>query len=87
MNKNDHKLRVAFAKKCIRIVGSDLWLKRVSFYYDGVSFYHKQNPFSEAVAPKSKNWRRPCEGLVMTSKGKKEGNNGRCAKLFVAIAY
>ena len=62
-------------------------LKRLSFYYDGVTFYHKQNPFSEAIAPKSKISRKRKEGLTMTCKGKKEGNNGRCAKLFVAIAY
>ena len=41
---------------------------------------------SEAIAPKSKIWRKCKEGLTMTYKGKKEGNNGRCAKLFAAIA-
>ena len=87
MNKKDHKLRVLFAKKAVKKVGADLWLKRLSFYYDGVSFYHKQNPFNDAIAPKSKIWRKPREGLTMTCKGKKEGNNGRCAKFFVAIAY
>ena len=86
-SKKDHKLRVTFASKAIKKVGPDLWLKRISFYYDGVSFYHKLNPFNEAIAPKSKIWRKSREGLTMTAKGKKEGNNGRCVKLFVAISY
>ena len=77
LSQKDHKLRIKFAKKAMKKVGSELWVKRLSFYYDGVSFYHKHNPFSDATT----------EGLLITTKGKKEGNNGRCAKSFVAIAF
>ena len=37
--------------------------------------------------PKAKIWRKRSEGLKLTQKGKKTGNNGRQVKLFVAIAY
>ena len=87
MNGNDHKLRLAFARKCIRKIGPELWLSRVTMYYDGVSFYHKVNPFNEAIAPREKIWRARGEGLEMTAKGKKEGNNGRCVRMFVAISH
>ena len=53
-------------------------------YYDGVSFYHKV----EAIAHRKKIWRECGEGLEMTAaKGKKEGNNGRCVRMFVAISH
>ena len=83
----DRKLRVAFCKDCVRRVGDKLWLEKISFYYDGVSFYHKSNPFAEAVTTKAKIWRKPNEGLSMTRKGKKEGNNGKKVFMFVAVAY
>ena len=83
----DRKLRVAFCKDCVRRVGDKLWLEKMSFYYDGVSFYHKSNPFAEAVTTKAKIWRKPNEGLSMTRKGKKEGNNGKKVFMFVAVAY
>ena len=87
MNKKDHKLRVQFAKKAIEQIGPSLWVERLSFFYDGVTFYHKTNPYGEAVAPKAKLWRKRSEGMSMSRKGKKEGNNARSVKLFVAIAY
>ena len=86
----DRKKRVNFCKRCVSMVGdrlSELWSKSISFYYDGVNFYHKSNPFSDAVSPKSKVWRNRSEGLKITRKGKKEGNNGRKLRLFVAVSY
>ena len=85
INKCDKRLRRAFAKKCSNLEG--LWKERISFYYDAATFYHKRDPYSEAVAPNSKIWRMDGEGLETTRKGKKEGNNGRPVKLLVAIAY
>ena len=87
MNENDFKLRLSFARKCIKKVGDELWLNKISFYYDGVSFTHKTNPYSQATAPKSRLWRKKSEGLILTGKGKKEGNNGKSVRVFVAIAY
>jgi len=87
LSDKDRKLRVDFCKRCLRLVGDKLWLEGISFYYDGVSFYHKNNPFSDAVAPKAKIWRKRGEGLKLTTKGKKEGNCGKKVMLFVAIAY
>ena len=59
----------------------------ISFYYHGVTFYHKSDPFIKRTHPKAKIWRKRSEGLKLTQKGKKTGNNGRQVKLFVAIAY
>ena len=87
LTDNDRRLRTEFCKRCVRLVGDDLWVKSISCYYDGVNFHHKGSPFSDAVAPKAKIWRKPSEGLKMTRKGKKEGNNGNQVRLFVAIAY
>lgn len=87
LTDDDRRKRVEFCRKCERLVGDDLWLKAISFYYDGVNFYHKNNPFSDAVAPGAKVWRQPSEGLKVTRKGKKEGNNGKKVRMFVAMAY
>ena len=87
LTDDDRRKRTDFCKKCQQLVGDDLWIKAISFYYDGVNFYHKSNPFSDAVAPRAKVWRMPSEGLKVTRKGKKEGNNGKKIRLFVAIAY
>ena len=61
--EGDRRKRVEFCRKCERLVGDDLWLKAISFHNDGVNFYHKNNPFSGAVAPGAKVWRQPSEGL------------------------
>ena len=41
----------------------------------------------EARAASSMTWRRPSEGLLLTTKGKKEGSGGKMANFFVAIAH
>ena len=87
MTEKDKKSRVKFCKKCLKLVGSELWLQRISFYYDGVKFYHKSDPFSESIQPKATIWRKRSEGLKLTRKGRKTGNNGRQVKLFAVIAY
>jgi len=87
MSQDDHKIRVDFAKHCLRVENDKLWLERISFYYDGVAFYHKKDPYSEAIAPNAKVWRQKNEGLKLSRKGKKEGNNGKAVKMFVGIAY
>ena len=87
---NDRKQRVEYCKKIISVVGEkqdELWSKSISFYYDGVNFYHKKNPYSDAVATRVKIWRKRGEGLRLSRKGKKEGNGGKKLRLFVAISY
>ena len=87
MTEMDKKLHVKFCKKCLKLVGSELWLQRISFYYEGVTLYHKSNTFSESIQPKAMIWRKHSESLTLTRKGRKTGNNDRQVKLFVAIAY
>ena len=57
--EKDKKCRVKFCKKCLELLGPELWLQRIIFYYDGLTFYHKSDLFSEAIQPKAKIWRKP----------------------------
>lgn len=88
MTINDLKRRVKFAQQ-VKRVNPAIWTEGMSFYLDGVGFVHKTNPQDEALAPKGMLWRRRNEGLKLgnTSKGKKEGVNGRVAKYIVCISY
>ena len=87
MSEEDKKVRVEFAKKCMARYNNDLWLSRVTMYYDGVSFYHRLHPYADSRAPRKKVWRKRGEGLQITAKGRKEGNNGTLVRLFVAISH
>ena len=44
----DKVLRLKFAKKA-KNFPKDFWTKRISFYFDGVGFAHKTNPYAEAT--------------------------------------
>ena len=86
LSAKDKKQRVAWAKEKIRLPLS-YWQNEVWFYFDGVGFSHKSNPAGEARAVTSMTWRRPDEGLKITTKGRKEGSGGKVAKFFVAVSY
>lgn len=86
LSAKDKKNRLEFAKNASNF-DNDFWRKDISFYLDGVGFGHKRNPLGEARAPGGMTWRKPKEGLSITTKGKKEGSNGKMANFFVAIAY
>ena len=87
LSPKDKKKRLVFAKKTLRLLNDDFWRNGISFYLDGVSFAHKFNPLSSARATKTMARRKSTEGLSTTAKGKKEGNGGKMAHFFVAIAY
>lgn len=82
----DKKKRLSYARKFINS-DIDFWRHGIAFYFDGVGFAHKYNPFAEARAVGSMQWRKPNEGLGRSTKGRKEGSGGRMANFFVAIAY
>ena len=86
VTSRDKLLRRKFASKCAKY-DETYWTKDISFYLDGVGFAHKSNPAGEARSVASMTWRRPCEGLEMSTKGRKEGSGGKMCKFFVAIAY
>ena len=88
MHAMDLKKRVKFAKD-VKKTFPEIWTEGISFYLDGVGFVHKTNPCDEAMAPKGMAWRAKSQGLDLgyTSKGKKEGVNGKVAKYIVCIAY
>lgn len=74
MMKKDFESRTDFCNKILeRNLGSELWTQHVSFYLDATGFEYKTNPYDQARAPKSREWRRRDEGLIITAKGKKEG--------------
>ena len=61
----------------------------MSFYLDGTSFAHKNNPSDQVCAPKGRIWRKMSEGdkIGCTAKGRKEGTGARVLKVMVAISY
>jgi len=65
----------------------DFWTKDIGFYLDGVGFAFKPNPAGEARAVSSMTWRKPNEGVAITTKGRKEGSGGKMANFFVAISH
>ena len=86
LSENDKKLRVAWAREYSKKPLS-YWQSDIGFYLDGVGFAHKPNPAGEARAVTSMTWRRPDEGLKITTKGRKEGSGGKVANFFVAVSY
>lgn len=87
VTRDDRKCRVKFAMKITRLLTDNFWREGVSFYFDGVSFAHKLNPYAEATAPRTMMWRKRSEGLKFTCKGKKVGSGGAVAHFFVAVSY
>ena len=87
LTAKDKKKRLHFARKVMRLIPENFWRDGVQFYFDGVSFAYKTNPFNDASATKTMTWRRPNEGLLCTTKRKKEGNGCPMEHFFVAIAY
>ena len=88
LSPDDIVLRLQWAKEKVRNkVNQTFWNYEVSLYLDGVGFEYKTNPFDQACAPKSREWRKRNEGLSYrcTAKGKKEGTTQ--ARFMVAISY
>ena len=86
LSKNDLQKRLKFAR-LMKSMPLDFWTKDITFYFDGVGFAHRCNPYAEARAVSSMAWRKPREGLSITTKGRKEGSNGKMANFFVAISH
>ena len=86
LSVKDKVRRLKFARKMIKYP-LEFWTHEIDFYLDGVGFAHKRDPTSEARAVSSMTWRRPQEGLSITTKGRKEGSGGKMANFFVGISY
>lgn len=82
----DRVNRLKFSKAA-RNFPANFWTETVTFYFDGVGFAHKTHPYEEARSPPSMAWRKRSEGLITSTKGKKEGSGGKMANFFVAIAH
>ena len=89
LSGKDLKRRVQYARNMMINHPENVWTKHVCFYLDASSFVHKINPFSQARAPGTRNWRKKNEGLCIdcTSKGKKAGSGGKIAHFMVCISY
>ena len=86
MKEADFLKRVKFCRKIKKHkLRQTFWREGISFFMDGVGFEHKTNPLDQARAPGAREWRRSDEGLVVTSKGKKEGV--RNCNFMVGISY
>jgi len=86
LTKKDKIKRLAFAKEARRRP-KEFWTETIAFYFDGVGFAHRTNSYAEARAVSSMAWRKPGEGLDITTKGRKEGTDGKMANYFVAISH
>ena len=87
LTARDLYIRLKYARKHIKHTPPQFWSEDIAFYLDGVGFAHKSNPWQEARAISSMTWRKPSEGLKVTTKGRKEGSGGRMANFFVAISH
>jgi len=86
LSAEDKEKRLRFANN-YKTKGKEFWTSDVTFYFDGVGFVHRDNPYNEARTVSSMAWRKPGEGLKITTKERKEGSGGRMANFFVAIAH
>ena len=68
--------RKKFACKVLKTLPENLWTEGVGFYFDGVGFAHKYHPRDRAQSTKTMAWRKACECLMLTTKGKQEGTGG-----------
>lgn len=82
----DKKKRLKFARE-MKKKPCGFWSRTICFYFDGVGFAHRTNPYSEARAVSSMTWRKPAEGTDITTKGRKEGSCGKMANFFVAVSH
>ena len=86
LSPENKKKGLKFARKS-KNFPSNFWKEHITFYFDGVGFAHKTNPYAEARAVSSMTWRKPGEGLSIATKGSKERSCGQMAQFYVAIAY
>ena len=63
------------------------WKDGICMFLDGASFVHKTNPFQTGRNHKSTGYRLKNEGLKVTSRGRKEGVNGKSVTYYVGISY
>ena len=84
----DCQKRMRFAK-AFRDKPKTFWEEGIAFYFDGVGFLHKTDPYAHAMELRKLVWRKHKEGLHpdCTAKGSKVGYGGKQAKFFVAISY
>ena len=86
LTEADKKRRVSFSKKWVDD-SVNFWKSEIAFYFDGVGFAHKSNPYAEATCAGTIAWRQHSEGLQLSTKGKKEGSGGQMANFFVRISH
>jgi len=67
----DKKKRLRFAK-LHRMKNREFWTKEITFYFDGVGFAHHGNLYSDARTVSLMAWKKPGEGLEITTKERKE---------------
>ena len=89
LTSRERKKRKAFAKECNKILSAkpNFFSRDIAIYLDGVSFVHKTQPLSDALAPKWRVWRKRTEGLQVTEKGCKNLAGGKRLHLLVAISH
>ena len=62
LTKRDQLRRVKFARDVLNKHSPRLWTDEICFYLDGVSFWYKTNPVTEAKTSRGKIWQKRNKG-------------------------
>ena len=87
LSEKDQRRHLQYAREMKRGLSRnpDVFKHDITFYLDGVSFVHRQNPLQAAATAKSRIKRKKNEGLQFTGKGSKDLAGGPRLHLIVAI--
>ena len=88
LKHSDLKKRVQWCHKIKKLkLGLPFWTTGISFYLDGKGFAWKSNPLDQAIAPKSRIWRKRNEGLAVGCTGKAGKSGVTNLNFMVGISY
>ena len=86
LTADDKEKRLKWCRTVVqRGLNQNFWRHCIAIYLDAVGFEYKRNPSASARVPSAREWRTRSEGLVVTTKGKKEGRV--CENFLVGISY
>ena len=86
LTEEDRRKRCQYARTSLQR-DENFWKNDVVMYLDGVTFTFKPNPFQKSANHSNVGYRLKSEGLKITAKGAKEGNNGKSVTFYVGISH
>ena len=86
LTEEDRRKRLRYARDALQR-DENFWKEQIVMYLDGVTFTFKPNPFQKAANHSNVGYRLKSEGLKVTAKGSKEGNNGKSVTFYVGVSF